>query len=219
MKLQSQKQKRTTAILIGVGAVVLIAAIVLAIVLLVPNNDSGDGEMPLTTMGINIASYPKTTYYVGEDFDTTGIKVQVVMSDQSKTYFVGASELTFSGFDNSVATDSLTITVGYKEYTATYEVKIKEKPVEAPILTGIRLDENFSTTDTLQAWNFRGPNFRDVNLICTYSDGTEKSIPMQSNYASGIQRDLTSAGTTSFTIRYSEGGIQVETTVTITITE
>lgn len=218
MKLQSQKQKRTTAILIGVGTVALIAAIVLAIVLLVPNNDTGDGEMPLTTIGINIASYPKTTYYVGEDFDSTGIRVQVVMSEQSETYFVDESQLTFSGFDSSVATESLTITVEYKGYTTSYKVEIKDKPAEVPKLTGIRLDDSFKTTYTLESWNTKGPRFRDVNLICTYSDGTEKEIPMQAGYASGINLELTSAGTTSFKISYSEGGIQAETTVTVTIT-
>ena len=70
---------------------------------------------------------------------------------------------------------------------------------------------------TLEKWNKNGPSFFGVNLICTYSDGSEKEIQMQSIYCYGIE-DVKSSGTTEFTIKYSEGGIIVETTVTITIT-
>lgn len=216
MKLVSNKKKKQQTILIAAGAVLLVAIIVLAVVLLTTPKSPEDPEAVMR--GINIATHPKLSYYVGEDFSSTGISVQVVMSKQSETYFVDESQLTFSGFDSSVATESLTITVEYKGYTTSYKVEIKEKPAEVPKLTGIRLDDSFKTTYTLESWNTKGPRFRDVNLICTYSDGTEKEIPMQAGYASGINLELTSAGTTSFKISYSEGGIKAETIVTVTIT-
>lgn len=217
MKLRSNNQKRKTAILIGAGVLALIAIIVLIMVIFPA--DDGDNSASVQILGINLASFPnKTQYYIGEEFDPTGIKVQVVSTKQSESYFVGEDKLTFSGFDSSVANNEVVITVAYESYKTTFTVKVLEKPSATPVLTSIRLSDNFKTTYTLSSWINKGIQVRDVNLICTYSDGTEKEVPMLKDYVTGVDKSITGPCETSFTIRYSEGGIQVETTVTVTIT-
>lgn len=223
MKLRSNKQKRTTTILIGVGIAVLIAAIVLAIVLLIPkNNDSGDQNldpMPLAILGINVAQCGKTTYQVGEQFDPSSIKIQVVMTDQSKSYFVDGtnSKLTFSGFDSSVPNDNVVITVTFKEFTTSFYVKVEEPEPEKPAVevVSIELVGGYKTTYTLTEWKNGFRYSDDASLVCTYSDGTTKTIPMRKNYIEQPNFNLSGPCDYDITITY-EG---VSTVITLTITE
>ena len=221
MKLVSNKQKRTTAIIAIAVAIVALIAIIGVVVLLTSLNTPDSEEPPVPTMaGIAVSREPKTTYLIGEKFDPSNILVQVVMTEQSATYFIDATDpdLTFSGFDSSVANDSVVITVAYKGHTTSFTIKVLEKPSATPVLTSIRLSDNFKTTYTLSSWINKGIQVRDVNLICTYSDGTEKEVPMLKDYVSGVDKSIIGPRQTSFTVRYSEGGVQVETTVTVTIT-
>lgn len=214
MKLKNSRQKRTL-ILIVLGGVLLACIIGLLISVLIPK----EREEGTIIYGIQVSSLPdKTEYYIGDAFDPTGTKIQIISNKLSSVDFIDYRQLTFSGFDSSVVSDKVIITVTYQGYTTSFDVKIKEKPAEIPVLTSIRLSDNFKTTYTLSSWLNKGVQVRDVNLICTYSDGTEKSIPMQKSYISGVDKTMTGPCETSFIIRYSEGGVQVETTITVRIT-
>lgn len=226
MKLVSSKQKQRNTIIIVAVAFIAIAAVIGLIVGLISNSGGGGlfatttTREPLEMRGINISIYPtKTHYYVGEEFDPTGISVQVIMNHQDSTYFIGENELTFEGFDSSVVNDALLITASYKGYTTSFTVVVKEMPKEDPTLVSIRLSDTFQDTYTLDWWNTYGPDLRTPTLIATYSDGSEKEITDANLYklAKGIE-DVTAPGNTSFTIKYSENGIMVETTITVTIT-
>lgn len=216
MKLVSSKKKKITTLLIIVGVLVLVG-IGLLIFSLLGNKTP---ETPTTIRSISMYSHPKTEYYVGEEFDSTGTIIQVITNKLGEDYFVGEKELTFSGFDSSVVKDNVVITVTYKEYTTTFSVKIKEIPTDSkdPVLTSIRLSDNFVDTYSLNWWNNIGPAFDNVKLVLVYSDGSEKEVPMQSSYCYNLTFGLTSAGTTDFIIKYNDGGVIVETTVTVTIT-
>lgn len=219
MKLVSNKKKKI--IIAAVAGVIVSLAIIIGLIVGLSslNVDTNGDEDPMKERGIIVSKHPnKTTYYIGEEFEPTGTKIQVLTNSQATTYFVDETELTFSGFDSSVTNEKLVITVTYKEFTATFTVSVKERPSETPVLTAIRLSDNFTTTYTVERWNKFGPKFRDVKLICTYSDGTEKEIDMVTDYAYGVNTSLNSAGTTQFTVKYNEGGIEVSTTVTVTIT-
>ncbi len=218
MKLVNKKQKQKTIIIIAIIAVVVLA-IVIGLIVGLSSNNKKTMKKDAVIEGINIASYPKTSYYVGETFDVSEILVQVVMSEQSATYFINANdpELTFSGFDSSVANDSLTIQVSYKGFTTSYNVVIKEKQTSVPVLQSIRLSDDFKTTYSISEWNNQNV-FYGIKIICTYSNGSEKEIKFKYDYCYGLDKNLTSPGTTSFTIKYSESGVNVETTVTVTIT-
>ena len=83
-------------------------------------------EAPATLIGIEVESDPsKTEYYVGDEFDSTGIKVNALYSDGSKVDVTSTVLLT--GFDSSKAGE-ITITVSYEEQTATFKVTIVNSP-------------------------------------------------------------------------------------------
>ena len=74
---------------------------------------------------INITSTPyKTSYYVGEELDLSGLEVQVVYLD-GYAYGITVTNDMVSGFDSSVA-GTQTLTVTYGDYTATFEVEVVE---------------------------------------------------------------------------------------------
>ena len=75
---------------------------------------------------INITSTPyKTSYYVGEELDLSGLEVQVVYLD-GYAYGITVTNDMVSGFDSSVA-GILTLTVTYGDYTATFDVEVIEE--------------------------------------------------------------------------------------------
>ena len=82
---------------------------------------------PVTVSSISIASKPsKTEYYVGDTFSSSGLSVKVTMSDGTiKTLTSG---FTVSSPDMSTA-GTKTVTVTYSGKTASFTIKVVEKPV------------------------------------------------------------------------------------------
>lgn len=215
MKLHSNKDKKKIAILIGCCVLIVVVGILVFVSL--DNKPRNNGEAKET--GISLSSPPlKTEYYLNEEFDPAGTQIQVETNVNNNTYFVDYTKLSFEGFDSSVVNDALVITVSYMEFSTTFTVKIKEHPNPNPTLESISISENFNTTYPKTFWNKYGPTFDNVMLVCTYSDGTTKEVPLTRKYCSGVN-DVNSSGVTQFTVRYSEGGINLEIIVDITITE
>lgn len=217
MKLQSKKKNTFIIVAIVVAVLVLIAVIG---VLLAPTI-LGSLNKPETYITVSII--PKSEYFVGEKFDPTGLKIRVVTGDEKTSYFVSYpdSELKISGFDSSAANESLPLTITYKGMTTTMNVKIKNYPPQPPVLVSIGLSDSFYETPfTLHFWNRYGPTKRaGVNLVLTYDDGSTKEIPFKAEHCFNVIRPLEEAGTTEFTIKYSEGGKVFEETITVEITE
>ena len=216
MKLNTNKRKKLLIVLAAVVALSVIAGIV-AIIITV-NANKQEAEDKNIVRGVSIASSPtKTVYYVGEAFDPTGTKIQVLTNSANYTYFVDWDQLTFEGFDSSVANEKLTITVSYKGYTTTFNVEVKDHEPETPTLTGLEV-YNFETTYQLEEWNKYGPNSTGAYIRCIYSDGSVvEDIVLKDKYIFGVTK-LSSAGATEITIKYSDGVTTVETTVEITVT-
>jgi len=217
MKLRSKNNN--TVIIIAIVAVVVVALIV-AGVLLAPTI-IGHFNKPDPSIAVSVS--PKNVYFVGEKFDPTGLKIQVLMGDPDSSYFVSYpnSELKISGFDSSVANESLPLTITYKGMTTTLNVTIKDYPPKNPVLVDMKLSDNFYAHPfSYTVWNKNGPYKRaNVNIVLIYDDGSEKEIPLTAEYCSNVDRNLTSAGTTEFTLHYTEGGVRLEKTITVTITE
>lgn len=226
MKLQNnnKKKKIITIVVISIVAVLLIVGI--AALLFINHikeltGYTGGNDDGLT--GIIISSLCNTSYYLNEEFDPEGLQIQVLATDNSKSYFVDHtnSELKITGFDSTTIGEK-TITVSYREFSDTFTVTVKEistpPATTTKVLTSIRLSDNFKTTYTLRKWNTSGPNFKDVYLICTFSDGSEESIPMSNNYIDQPNFRIDSPCTYELILRYSTGGTEVTAVVEITLT-
>ena len=75
---------------------------------------------------INILNYPsKTSYYLGEELDVSGLEIEAVYSDGSTSVVTVTSDMV-SGFDSSVA-GTQTLTVTYGDCTATFDVEVIEE--------------------------------------------------------------------------------------------
>ena len=80
-------------------------------------------EIPLSSL--SIASNPyKTSYFVGEELDLTGLAVEAYYSDDSTSRVEVTLDMV-SGFDSSVP-GVQTLTVTYSDCTATFDVEVVE---------------------------------------------------------------------------------------------
>lgn len=223
MKLKSKKNSVITISIIVISIVLIVAILGCILVVNYLKNFTGNSEANEDGLiGILVTALCDTNYYIGEEFDPTGLKIQVIGDSNDKSYFVDHTdpELKISGFDSSTVGEK-TITVSYREFSDTFTVKIEEKPqppVSNKVLESIRLSDNFNTTYNKTDWNFFGPTLDDVKLICTFSDGTEQSVPMLYNYIQNPNLNIQSACTYDLIIQYSYANTTVSTTVPITIT-
>ena len=159
----------------------------------------------------------QTVYFIGEQFKPEGTRIYVKTYDYDESYFVDHNQVQFSGFD-SLTVGEKVINVTYKGFTTTFTITVKELQTADPVLTSIRMGDNFKSTYTLDDWNNHGPKVNTATLILVYSDGSEKEVGMKRSYCSGIN-DVDDTGTTQFTVTYEEAGIVVSITVTVTITD
>lgn len=224
MKLKRLNQgAKTKKILIIVGVVLVLLAIALAILLIPKAMEQQEQEKNADTIqGITMNVLPETTYYVGQEFNPTGAKIQVIKGAQSKTQFLDASDVEFSGFDSSVAVEKQVITVTYQGFTTSFTVTIKDYAPEKPTVVSIEVCD-MPTTYSRTAWNEGGPIIKSAYLKLTYSDGSVvgsyKETPLLYSYIQPYDEVASGTNKTYLTIVYNEGGIEVSTTVTITITE
>lgn len=221
MKLQSSKQKQKKMIIIiavAILAVALIVGLVIGVVSVVQKIQSMNQptpEMPSVPVGINVSRFPdKTEYMVGEGYDWTGLKVQLVMSRQSETRFLGVDEVEITGFDSSAVNDRQVITVTYGEFSTSFTIKIKEAPSAAPKMVAIKLDDTFKSSYSMNEWNNTSVLY-GVYIVCVYSDGSESQVLMEPDYiVGGALPKATAPGEVQFEINYK--GLEVIITVTIT---
>lgn len=218
MKLQSRKTKTHTTVAIIVAAVVLVGLIIAGILIL-GGGSSNEEHNPTDIVGISMAGFPKREYYVGEEFESEGTKVQVLTYDMAYTSFVEYGSLTFSGFDSSTPVEEQVITVSYKGFTTTFTVTIKEMPKDSPTVETIEIFD-FKTTITMSDWNEFGPIslIRGSTLKIVYSDGTMcDPVYVDPSWVWGYQK-VSQPGTFDLTIKYNNDGTLYEKVVTITIT-
>ncbi len=117
-----------------ITALILVATLLLcccfSAVALIPENKDDinisidsifDPNAPVYSMGISVSKLPnKVKYVIGEEFDSTGIKVVSLLSDGTTELING---YTFSGFDSSTI-GVKPITVTYEEFTTSFNVYV-----------------------------------------------------------------------------------------------
>ena len=191
--------------------VVLITALAIA-GLKMYDNKKKEGE---EVTGITISSTPyDLEYIVGEDIDYDGLII-IATQRNGNTFSVPLTDCTISGYDNTKATDSLTIRVEYKGYIVTFNVQVKEAPkpvtlasIEMYILpkTVYKISEGLSL-DTTGGY-----------ILRKYSDGSEKTLPLINAYVTNFDKNW-GRGFHTVHVKYKEGGIPKYTEYEIWVDE
>jgi hypothetical protein len=120
-----------------------------------------------TATGLTINSKPsKTVYYVGEEFDTTGLKVSVDY-DNGTSEEASLEDLAITGFDSETAgTKTIKVTKGKVSQTFTVTVN----PIK---VTNIKID----TEPALNVYNIGAVfNPAGATVVATYEDGTTETL-------------------------------------------
>lgn len=212
----ARKPKNVKSIIgISISLIVVIALISVLLVIVIGANKRGN-----EISHILISSTPnKTVYYVGEEADYEGLHVTVIRRN-GKQSTVPISECTITGFDNTAPAESQTISVRYEGFIAPFYITVKEAPKPTPVLVGIYLEE-------LPKTEYKADEWLDTNggvIVREYKDGSIMRISLVNSYVFGWEAALQAfeageEGPYTLTVKYKEGGILVETTYEITISE
>ena len=171
-------------------------------------------EIPKELTSIEIAIHPgKFIYTEGEDFDTTGLKVEAKYSDgSSKELKEGEYEIV-DGKNLKLGQETVTIryTEGEKTVETTQKVGVTAKTPEIPkTLESIKI-----TTAPTKTTYTEGEKFdkAGMKVTATYSDGTTKEV---TDYTYTPAGELKTTDKT-ITVSYKEGEKTVEAKYTITV--
>ena len=154
----------------------------------------------VTLSGIAIASNPtKTSYYVGDTLDTTGLKL-------TATYNNGTTQTITSGFTCTPTALSTagaqTVTVNYGGKTATFTVNVQDVTLSSVAIASNPTKTSYFVGDTLDTTGLK--------LTATYNNGTTQTI------TSGFTctpTALNTAGAQTVTVNY--GGKTATFTVSV----
>ncbi len=143
----------------------------------------------ITATGISIATPPqKTTYWVGDTLDTTGLTVKVDYSNGSSDYIETGFTLSSSDL-NAAGTQAVTVT--YQGFTDTFYVVVNEVTV-----TGFSIA---TTPDKLDYWIGEKLDTTGLTLNVNYSNGSSDSVDTGFE-VSGFESET--EGTKTVTVTY-----------------
>ena len=211
--------KRTWIIIAIVAAVVLIAATVITVLVVKHKQEQSEIEAAelhkLEIMEIQIGATPeKRIYYCGMELDTTGLVVYSLTYGGDFTT-LDLDACTITGFDSSVPVEEQTITVTYKGFSDTFTVQIKEPESATPMLVSIKMG---TLPKTVYGYG-EAPSVDGGTIICTYSNGTTKTIELENKHVSGFGDAFRAGvGDHDITVTVVENGIEAKTTYKITLT-
>ena len=163
----------------------------------------GGGGIKLT--GITITTPPaKTTYTAGETFDPAGMVVQA-------TYSNGAT-LQATGYAYSPST---ALTDGTTKVTIVYTEGGVSASAEQAITVVHRLESIAITTQPSKTVYEYGDSFQSAGMVvrATYSDGATANVTGYTTSPS----TLSTIGTQTITVSYTERGITKTTTLSVTV--
>lgn len=148
---------------------------------------------------ISISSMPdKTSYFVGEKFDTLGLKI-------TANYSNGQKEELSNGFSVSCNIDqpgTKQATVTYKDKTASFDVNVQNVSVLTISVQENNIKKTYTVGDTLDTTG--------LSLMVGYNNGTTDII--DSGYTTDY--DFSSAGTKTVTVSYGGKSTCYDVTVT-----
>ena len=154
----------------------------------------------VTLSGIAIASSPsKTSYYVGDTLDTTGLKL-------TATYNNGTTQTITSGFTCTPTALSTagaqTVTVNYGGKTATFTVNVQDVTLSGIAIASNPTKTSYYVGDTLDTTGLK--------LTATYNNGTTQTI---TGGFTCTPTALSTAGVQTVTVNY--GGKTATFTVSV----
>ena len=158
----------------------------------------------MITSGVAVTTQPtKTTYYIGEAFDPTGMVVTATFADDTTENVT--NDCTFS--PTSISKDTTAITVNYQRAGIQ---KTTSVPVTVRVLSSIEI----TTPPTKTAYKY-GEIFDPTGMVVTahYTDGQSRAVTgytFSPNTALGMSN-------TTITISYTEGDVTKTDTQTITV--
>lgn len=144
-------------------------------------NISISEEQEVTLKQIQISSTNhKTIYFVGEEIDTTNLKINAIYSNGTNTNIDVKKDI-ITGFDSSTPTELQTLTITYLNKTTSYNISIIVQP--SKLIDNIAL---ISTNHKIQY--FVGDNLDTSNLLIkiTYQDSSTKDIAVTADMISGF---------------------------------
>ena len=143
----------------------------------------------VTLSGIAIASNPtKTSYYVGNTLDTTGLKLTATYNNGTTQTITGGFTCTPTALS---AAGTQTVTVNYGGKTATFTVNVQDVTLSSIAIASNPTKTSYYVGDTLDTTGLK--------LTATYSNGTTQTI------TSGFTctpTALSTAGVQTVTVNY-----------------
>ena len=153
---------------------------------------------------IEITTPPsKTSYYVGENFDKTGMVVKAKYSDETLKEI---TDYTIKNGTNLVENQS-SITIEYQGKTITQEIEVKAKEPEKAI-TSINVKAKPTKTEYIQ--NKEELDLTGGIIEAIYNDGSKTNVPMNSNNVtvSGFNNKV--LGKNTITVEYEKKTAQFD---------
>ncbi len=148
----------------------------------------------------------KTNYVLNEELDLTGAKVTAKYAGMTPEETVDVTADMCTGFD-SKKVGTKTVTVTYKDKTATFDVTVSEKPViavDTVTVSTVPTKTEYTVGDTFDVTGGK--------LTVTYTGGKEaETIDLTAEMCTGF--DSTTAGTKTITVTYEGKTATFEVTV------
>ena len=138
-----------------------------------------DVPVPPTPVSLSVSSKPtKTTYEIGENLNTSGLKLKLTYSDGSTETIT--SGFTTSGFSSTTA-GTKTVTVKYGDLTATFTVTVNEPiPVDGPRVTVESKKARVGSTVLITVSLEDNPGIWGMDLVVNY-DKTQLTLTSVTN--------------------------------------
>ena len=158
----------------------------------------------MITTGVAVTKQPsKTTYFIGEEFDPTGMVVTATFADDTTADVT--EDCTFSPETMAAGTQSVTITYVRAGVTKTATVAVAVRTLDHIAVT---------TPPSKTAYKY-GETFQPAGMVVTayYTDGSSAAV---SGYTYSPNGALAMNNTT-ITISYTEGSVTKQTTQAITV--
>ena len=152
------------------------------------------------------SSFVKTTYYIGENFDQTGLVVTAIYNSGNRKN-LGQSEYTTNG--SSVVTsagENKTVTVTYSGFSVEYKITVIDVVVSRILLDWYTCKRNY----------YEGEEFSDrgLNVVAYYNNGQQKFLKNSEYTIDGSEVVKTPGKDKLVTVTYS--GKSATYTITVT---
>ena len=158
----------------------------------------------MITSGIAVTTQPtKTTYFIGEAFDPTGMVVTATFADDTTADVT--EDCTFSPETMAAGTQSVTITYVRAGVTKTAAVAVAVRTLDHITVT---------TPPSKTAYKY-GETFQPTGMVVTayYTDETSRTVTGYTYSPTGAL----AMNNTTITISYTEGSVTKQTTQAITV--